>query len=96
MSEEMRKTQQTLEKSTQILIRQFAKTENRYKLQEFRGEFRLNNDSEMSSFNESWKGLGQLVNYWLTTPQEEVLSNQVQKEKLEVDVKRLKEASKAA
>ena len=50
----------------------------------------------MTSFNESWKGLGQLVNYWLTTPQEEVHSNQIQKEKLEVDVKRLKEASKAA
>ena len=31
-SEEMLRTQQTLQKSTQILIRQFSKTENRYKL----------------------------------------------------------------
>lgn len=97
MSEELRVAGNVLEKSTQMLIRQFSKPENRYRLQEFRGEFKLNNqESELGNFTDTWKDLNKLVSYWLTTPQEEVQSNAILKEKLETDVKKLKDLAKTA
>ena len=45
ISEEMRACMNTLSQSTQLLIRQFSKPENRYRLQEFRGEFKMSSDN---------------------------------------------------
>lgn len=74
ISEELRIAQENLTSSTQKMIRQFSKMENRAKLQAFRNEMKLQ-ESELSEFNQTWNELGELITYWLTTPQEEVKSN---------------------
>lgn len=45
---------------------------------------------------ESWGKLRELVTVWITTPQEEVKSNELQRERLEGEVKQLLVAAKEA
>lgn len=77
------------------VVRQFSKPENRLKLQVFRNEIKVQ-DSDLAEFNQTWKELGDLITYWLTTPQEEVKSNQEQKEKLSVEVDLLRKGADTA
>lgn len=81
------------------IVRQFSKPEPRAKLNQFRAEILGNKgggESDLAEFNQTWKVLGDLVHDWLTTPQEEVKSNQEQKEKLSVEVDILKKKADAA
>jgi hypothetical protein len=98
VSEDLRIAQDTLKASTMKVVRQFSKPENRAKLNQFRAEILGNKggDSDLAEFNQTWKVLGDLVNYWLTTPEEEVKSNLEQKEKLSVEVDTLKKKADAA
>lgn len=58
--------------------------------------YKVNNDSEIASFMETWAMMNELVNYNLTTPQEEVQDNMEQKVKLTQEVGKLKDAAKTA
>jgi hypothetical protein len=52
--------------------------------------------SEIGEFLGSWKDLDALMRYMLTTPLEEVRSNQDQKEKLNIEVDNLKKKAAMA
>lgn len=52
--------------------------------------------SESGEFLNSWKDLDSLMRYMLTTPLEEVNSNQDQKEKLNIEVDNLKKKANQA
>ena len=77
MVEEIRQAQSDLKTSTQRLIRQFSLPQNQSLLDSF--GFKVNQDSEFSQFMDTWATMGELVNYNLTTPQEEVQNNEEQK-----------------
>lgn len=83
-----------LAESTQKLIRQFSKRENQLLLKTF--DHKTKDESEIQTFMESWGKLGELVTNWLNTPQEEVKSNEIQRERLEGEVKGLLVTAKEA
>lgn len=92
MAEEDRLVKEDLKMSTLKLIRNFSKPENQEKLT----TLKISVDGEIQSFMETWALMIDLTNYNLTTPQEEVQSNEEQKIKLNVEVSKLKELSVSA
>ena len=94
VSEDTRRVAVLLEESTQKLIRQFGKRENQLLLKSFNPKPK--DESEIAVFIENWGKFSELVTNWLNTPQEEVKSNELQRERLEQEVKDLHKAAKDA
>lgn len=87
MAEDTRLVQEDLKASTQKLIRHFGKLENKEKL----ASLKINIDGDIQEFMKTWAQMNELTNYNLTTPQEEVQSNEEQKIKLTHEVSKLRD-----
>ena len=92
MAEEINLVSNDLRSSTQKLIRQFSIPENRERLERFHKV----GDGDIQAFMDTWAAMTELMNYNLTTPQEEVQNNEEQKIKLTQEVSKLKELANNA